>query len=201
MKPERWRQIEELYDAAVALPVAERAAFVQDACAGDKSLRDDLLRLLDAQQKIGDFMETPAIDITGRSVAQQQPSLNQSHLIGRELGPSGIEKLLGAGGMGEVYLAHDAKLQRQVALKVLPPQFVSDPEHVKRFEREARAVSALNHPNLITIYEIGISAGVHFIATEFVSGKTVRDLIDQGLKMTDALAICHPGCGSVGGGA
>ncbi|HEX8423764.1 MAG TPA: protein kinase, partial [Pyrinomonadaceae bacterium] len=113
----------------------------------------------------------------------------QPSLVGRELGAYKIEELLGVGGMGEVYLADDTKLKRKVALKILPPQFTADPERVRRFERESRPVSALNHPNLITIYDIGISDGVHYIATEFVTGKTVRDLIDDGLKMRDALAI------------
>lgn len=188
MNADRWRQVEQLYDAAIELPVAERAEFAQTACAGDEDLRRELLSLLDAQQQAGDFMESPALDLAAQVVAQEQSSIKQS-FIGRELGPYKIEKLLGVGGMGEVYLAHDAKLKRQVALKILPPQFVSDPEYVKRFEREARAVSALNHPNLITIYDIGISDGVQFIATEFVAGKTVRDLIDDGLKMKGALAI------------
>lgn len=189
MKADRWQQLEGLYDAAMELPAAERAKFAKDACAGDEDLLRDLLGMLNAEQEVGDFMESPALDIAAKAVAQETPSVNQSFFVGRELGPYKIEELLGVGGMGEVYLAHDAKLKRQVALKILPLRFVADPEHVKRFEREARAVSALNHPNLITIYDIGISEGVHFIATEFVTGKTVRDLIDDGLKMKDALAI------------
>jgi serine/threonine protein kinase len=189
MKADRWRQVEQLYDAAVELPVAERAKFAEEACAGDEDLRRELLSLLAAEQEAGDFMESPALDIAAKAIAQEQVSDTQTSYIGRELGAYKIEKLLGVGGMGEVYLAHDAKLKRQVALKILPPQFISDPERVKRFERESRAVSALNHPNLITIYDIGVSDGVHYIATEFVAGKTVRDLIDEGLKMRDALAI------------
>jgi eukaryotic-like serine/threonine-protein kinase len=189
MNADRWRQVERLYDAALALPAAERAKFVRDACAGDEDLRRELSGLLEAEQKVGDFMESPALALAARAVAREAAAAEQSSLAGRELGPYRIEKLLGAGGMGEVYLAEDAKLKRKVALKILPPQFVSDPEHVRRFEREARAVSALNHPNLITIYDIGFSDGVHFIATEFVAGKTVRDLIGDGLRMKDALAI------------
>ena len=189
MKADRWRQVEQLYDAAIELPVAERAEFVQEACAGDEDLQHELLSLLDAEQKAGDFMESPALDLAAKGVAQERASVKHSSFINRELGPYKIQKLLGVGGMGEVYLAHDTKLKRQVALKILPAQFVSDPEYIKRFEREARAVSALNHPNLITIYDIGVSDGVPFIATEFVEGKTVRDLIDDGLKMKDALAI------------
>lgn len=189
MKADRWRQVEQLYDAAIDLPAAERARFAQEACAGDEDLRRELLSLLAAEQKVGDFMESPALDIAARAVAQEQASVLQSSFIGRELGPYKIEKLLGVGGMGEVYLAHDTKLARKVALKILPPQFISDPERVRRFERESRAVSALNHPNLITIYDIGSADSVQYIATEFVTGKTVRDLIDEGLKMRDALAI------------
>jgi Tol biopolymer transport system component len=189
MKADRWRQVEQLYDAAVELPVVERAKFAEEACAGDEDLRRELLSLLAAEQEAGDFMESPALDIAARTIAQERVSITQTSFVGRDLGPYKIEKLLGVGGMGEVYLAHDAKLKRKVALKILPPQFISDPERVKRFERESRAVSALNHPNLITIYDIGISDGVHYIATEFVEGKTVRDLIDDGLKMRDALAV------------
>lgn len=189
MKADRWRQVEQLYDAAIELPVAERAKFVDEVCGDDDDLRRELLTLLAAEQEVGDFMESPALNIAARVVAQERSSIRQSSFIGRELGPYKIEKLLGVGGMGEVYLAHDAKLTRKVALKILPPQFISDPDRVKRFERESRAVSALNHPNLITIYDIGIADGVHFIATEFVTGKTVRDLIDEGLKMKDAIAI------------
>jgi serine/threonine protein kinase len=189
MKADRWRQVEQLYDAAVELPVAERARFAEEACAGDEDLRRELLSLLAAEQEVGDFMKSPALDIAARVVAREQSPSKQTSYIGRELGAYKIEKLLGVGGMGEVYLAHDAKLKRKVALKILPPQFTSDPERVRRFERESRAVSALNHPNLITIYDIGIADGVHYIATEFVEGKTLRDLIDDGLKMRDALAI------------
>ncbi|HZI17914.1 MAG TPA: protein kinase [Pyrinomonadaceae bacterium] len=189
MKADRWRQVEQLYDAALELPAGERAKFVRDACAGDEDLRRELSGLLDAEQRVGDFMESPALDLAARTVAREGTAAEQPSFVGRELGPYRIEKLLGAGGMGEVYLAEDAKLKRKVALKILPPQFVSDPEHVRRFEREARAVSALNHPNLITIYDIGASDGVHFIATEFVAGRTVRDLIADGLRMKDALAI------------
>jgi serine/threonine protein kinase/Tol biopolymer transport system component len=188
MKADRWRQVEQLYDSALELPAAERDRFVQEACAGDESLRRDLLGLLEAERNVGTFLESPALDIAAKGMADAV-SNSTSSFIGRAIGPYTIERLLGAGGMGQVYLAHDGKLERQVALKVLLPSSVADPEHVKRFEREARAISALNHPNLVTIYDIGNSRGVNFIATEFVAGKTVRELIDDGLKLNDALAI------------
>ncbi|MBC7932857.1 MAG: hypothetical protein H7Z38_20030, partial [Rubrivivax sp.] len=115
MKADRWRQVERLYDDAIELPVAEREKFVQEACAGDEDLRRELLGLLDAQQKAGDFMESPAFDLAARDIAQERSSGTQYFFVGRELGAYKIEKLLGVGGMGEVYLAYDAKLKRRVA--------------------------------------------------------------------------------------
>src|SRR5689334_852378 len=113
-----------------------------------------------------------------------------------------VLRLIGAGGMGEVYLAHDAALNRKVALKLLPARFTQDEERVRRFKREARAASALNHPNIITIYEIGEADSVHFIATEFIEGSTLRDVIsghpmtipevlDVAISVASALAAAH----------
>jgi len=99
-------------------------------------------------------------------------------LEGCEVGNYKIEKLLGAGGMGEVYLAFESRLNRRVALKILPPEFVADAERVARFEREARAVSALNHPNLVTIHDLGSLDGLHYIAMEYVEGRTLRELLN-----------------------
>ena len=107
------------------------------------------------------------------SRATNRRSVRRAFLARRkEFGTYKIEKPLGAGGMGEVYLAHDAKLKRKVALKILPAEFVADDERVKRFELEARAVSALNHPNIVTIYDVGSADGINYIATEFVEGET-----------------------------
>src|SRR6185369_9967286 len=109
-------------------------------------------------------------------------------LVGQELGNYQIEKLLGAGGMGEVYLARDTKLGRLVALKVLPLPFVVDGDRLSRFQREARALSALNHPNLVTIYEVGEDKGLHFIAMELVEGKTLSSFRDK-LSLKELLPI------------
>jgi Tol biopolymer transport system component len=195
MKADRWRQVEELFDAAVELPAAEREEFLRDACGGDEELRRELASLLDARGQVGDFLEAPALEVAAREFARGQPEPSraqsqaaQTTFAGR-VGPYRVERLLGAGGMGEVYLARDEKLGRRVALKLLPRKFVSDPDRRARFEREARAASALNHPNLITVYDIGEVEGSHYIATEFVEGKTVRALIKEGLKTKDALNI------------
>ncbi|MEO6393303.1 MAG: protein kinase [Pyrinomonadaceae bacterium] len=189
MKADRWRYVEKLYDAAVELRGTERARFVDEVCAEDEELRRELLSLLEAEQKVGNFLESPALEVAAKVAADEHSHVRPSAIIGQEFGAYRIERLLGVGGMGQVFLAFDAKLNRQVALKILPPQLVSDPAHVKRFEREAQAISALNHPNLVTIYDVGEANGVNFIATEFIAGQTVRELIDAGLKLNTALAI------------
>jgi len=188
MKTERWRQIDKLLDVALELPPDERESFLLESCGNDEDLRREVESLLKANENAGGFMESPAIEVAAKTIAQERTLADTSSFIGREIGQYKIERLLGSGGMGEVFLAHDAKLNRKVALKILPAQFVTDPEHVRRFEREARAVSALNHPNLITIYDIGQANALHFIATEYVEGKTVRELIG-GMKIKDALSI------------
>ncbi len=188
MKTERWRQIDKLLDAALELPPDERESFLLEACGNDEDLHREVESLLKANENAGGFMESPAIEIAAKVVAQEKTLADTSSFIGREIGQYKIERLLGSGGMGEVFLAHDAKLNRKVALKILPAQFVTDVERVRRFEREAHAVSALNHPNLITIYDIEQANGLHFIATEYVEGKTVRELIGN-IKMKDALSI------------
>src|SRR5947209_1571257 len=109
---------------------------------------------------------------------------------GTRLGPYEVLAPLGAGGMGEVYLAHDARLKRKIALKLLPAQFTQDADRVRRFEQEARAASALNHPNIITIYEIGEIDGIHFMATEFIDGQTLRQQVAGArLKLPAALEV------------
>lgn len=186
MKAERWKQVDDLLDAALELSSDEREKFLNKRCNGDEELRREVLSLLAAHEKASGFMSDPAIEVAAKQMAQENPLVE---IIGREFAEYKVEKLLGTGGMGEVYLAHDSKLNRKVALKILPSQFIKDEERIKRFEREARAVSSLNHPNLITIYDIGNSNGTHFIATEYVEGKTVRELIDKKISMKDALSI------------
>ena len=187
MQPERWQQIDELLDAALEQPVARREEFLQAACADDEDLRREVASLLKAYGKAESFIAAPAVEMAAQALAQENTRVLET-LIGRALGPYVVEKLLGAGGMGEVYLARDEKLKRKVALKILPPQFVADESRVRRFTREAYAVSALNHPNLLTIYDIGQADGAPYLATEFVEGKTLRELAGQ-LSLAETLSV------------
>ncbi len=189
MNSDRWQQVDELFDAVLELPINEREKFLTDKCNGDEELCLEVLSLLKAYKKADVFMESPAMEVAAKNIAQENTFVEHASLVGREIGSYMIERLLGIGGMGEVYLAYDAKLGRKVALKILPAQFVTDTDRIRRFEREARAVSSLNHPNLITIYDIGKSDASNFIATEFVEGQTVRELINKRMNMRDAVMI------------
>lgn len=186
MTPERWQQVEEVLQAALDRAPRERAAFLREVCVGDAELQTEASSLVSAYDAAADFIEEPAI-------AQDAHVLLGGHShsnVGREIGPYKIIDRLGGGGMGEVYLAQDARLDRLVALKVLPAYFVADDTRLRRFQREARAASALNHPNILTIHEVGELEGVHFIATEFIDGQTIRELIARDeLSLTDALDI------------
>ena len=173
MTPERWQQVEAVLQAALDRPVGERAAFLSEACAGNDELKIEASSLISAYERAGEFIEQPAIAEDAHVLVGEPPQSN----IGRDLGPYKIIERLGGGGMGEVYLAHDVRLNRPVALKILPAYFVSDKTRLRRFQTEARAASALNHPNILTIYEVGEFAAVHFIATEFIDGQTIRELI------------------------
>lgn len=188
MTAERWRQVEALFHSALDRAPKDRAAFLDEACAGDEALRLQVEGLLESLDEAGDFIEKPVLDDSLCSPAKR-PSHSES-LIGQRIGNYEILALIGLGGMGEVYLARDARLDRQIALKLLPAQFTEFPAQVERFEREARAVSALNHPNIITIHEIGQDGDTHFIATEFVRGLTLREIIAAGkLELRESLSI------------
>src|SRR5438034_1391101 len=154
MTPERWQQVEEVLQAALDRPPHERASFLNEACSTDEELRQEASSLIDAYDEAGNFIEEPAIAHDAHVLI----SNHQQNNIGREIGPYQIIERLGAGGMGEVYLAQDRRLDRQVALKILPAYFVSDEARLRRFQTEARAASALNHPNILTIHEVGEDA-------------------------------------------
>jgi eukaryotic-like serine/threonine-protein kinase len=149
MQPERWAQIDRLLDEALELEPAARADFLATACREDAQLRREVEKLLASFEAADGFLETPAVNNFG--AAFNRPG----GAVGQRLAHYEILSLLGAGGMGEVYLARDSKLDRKLALKLLPARFSANPENVERFTREARTASALNHPNIITIYEIG----------------------------------------------
>ncbi|MEK6303515.1 MAG: protein kinase [Acidobacteriota bacterium] len=206
--PERWQKIEELFHAALQREPQEHASFLDEACDGNVELRQQVGDLLDSLEEAGDFIEEPPLAgaisaIVEKSDDKAAEKLTAHRpLIGRRIGHYEIQSLLGAGGMGEVYLARDLMLDRPIALKILPSQFIEDDAQVQRFEREARAASALNNPNIITIHEIGQEGELHFIATEFVEGQTLRARLATGqinsgeavkiaAQIASALAAAH----------
>ena len=167
MTPEQHQQIGQIYCDALELEPAAREAFLNGACGTDGDLRREIESLFRAHDKAGDYFAVPALEVAAGLLAQQKnPSL-----IGHSLSHYRVLSLIGAGGMGEVYLAQDARLGRKVALKLLPAIFTSDRERLRRFEQEARSVSSLNHPNILTIYEVGVAGETLFIATEFIDGR------------------------------
>ncbi len=183
MTPERWRQINALFEQALALPAAERAAFVARGGQGDEELQRRVAAMLaaDAQAefKVEQVAQDALAELLSAPVAETQASHESESLNGQLIGSYRLQRELGRGGMGRVYLAHDERLDRQVALKLLPAHLTNEADRVARFEREARVASALNHPNILTIYDFGAQAGRHYIAAEFVAGRTVRALIGQ----------------------
>jgi serine/threonine protein kinase/Tfp pilus assembly protein PilF len=186
MDAERWQQIERLFHAALERESSGRAAYLSDACGGDDALRAEVQALIESHEQSHTFIERPAGDIAAALFAHKEVRLK----IGQTLGPYKILSLLGTGGMGEVYLAQDTRLGRHVALKRLPAEFTLDTERVLRFEQEARAASALNHPNIITIHEIRQIEGVHFIVTEFIEGETLRpQMAGTGLRLLEAIEV------------
>ena len=188
MNPDRWQQIDELFHAASERAAHERAAFLAEACGDDSAMRRELESLLGFEAEAADFIETPAVHFAAELLAEDVAESKTGRLIGSYK----ILSKLGAGGMGEVWLAEDSRLKRKIALKLLPAPFTADTERVRRFEREARAASALNHPNILTIHEIGQADGAHFIATEFVEGQTLRQRLQQStIPINEALDIAR----------
>ena len=181
MTPERWQQVEAVFQEALDRPRLERASFLDQACAGDEELFHEANTLIAAHDESGGFIEQPAM-------AQDAHVLLGDGSFGRQIGPYRIVEQLGAGGMAEVYLAEDTRLNRLFALKLLPVYFASVTARLRRFQSEARAASALNHPNILTIHEVGENEGVYFIATEFIDGQTIRELIrNEALSLDEIL--------------
>ena len=170
MTPERWHRVEELYHAAYVLPIGERAAFLAEACREDARLRRQVESLLKESSQ-GGFLAAPTLETAG-VLASSMPHLLPD-MTGQSLGQYRLDALLGAGGMGEVYRSHDAKLGRDVAIKVLPPAFTSHPDRLARLAREARMLAALNHPNICAIYGFEEADGVRFLILELVEGATL----------------------------
>jgi serine/threonine protein kinase len=202
MDAEQWKKIKEVYDRALDLSGDEREVFLAEACGGDDDLRREVESLLAAHEDAGTFLQSPAVEVAVREIVADEVTSPAPQLIGRELANYRIVSLLGKGGMGEVSLAKDKRLRRKVALKLLPAQFTNDAERVRRFEREAKAASATNHPNIITIHEIGQVDGAHYIVTEFIDGQTLRqrmrtaklslnEVIDVAIQVAQALKAAH----------
>ena len=199
MDADRWKKIKSLFDEALALKAPDRPAFLNDACGSDAELLAEVDRMLEAHESSESFLEAPAAGLVAGMIAD-----NRTFSKGQTLGHYEILHKIGAGGMGEVYLARDGRLDRKVAVKVLSEQFNTRSSNLERFTREAKAASALNHPNILVIHEIGEAEGVNYIVSEHVDGKTLRELdaqfrektsqvLDIVIQIASALAAAHNG--------
>jgi serine/threonine protein kinase len=195
---EHWATVKRLHQSALDKDPSERAAFLRASCAGDDTVLREVQSLLSYEGDAESFLERPAMDLARSSSSEP----HENTLAGRTLSHYQVVSLLGAGGMGEVYLARDPRLDRTVAIKILPGDLAGDPERMQRFEREARAASALNHPNVATIYDVGESDGLRFIVMEHVEGETVAArvagrpllpvaVVDIAVQAADALDVAH----------
>ena len=198
MTPERWRQVKEIFNSAINYRPEERGVFISEACSGDEDLRSEVESLIASHERSGEFIDEPAYAAAASLLADDKSELRP----GQTVGSYEILSFLSRGGMGEVYLAEDKRLGRKVALKLLPSSFTKDDDRLRRFEQEARAASALNHPNIITIFEIREAGSSHVIATEFVEGETLRrrmnlsplsvsEALDVAIQVADALSAAH----------
>ena len=197
MKPERRRQIDSIFQSVLARSAKNRTAFLDEACAGDDNLRRDVESLLEAHQQAGSFIKAPATDVAAEVMVKER-----ADSVGRIIGPYKIIEHLGSGGMGEVYVAQDTRLGRRVAIKVLPSYFARDEERVRRLNHEARAAGALNHPNILTVYDVGTHDDSPYIVSELLEGQTLRQrlhetpltprkAIDYALQIARGLSAAH----------
>src|SRR3984957_14062197 len=183
MSSARWERTKEILEQALRLAPQERQAYLGSACGADADLRSEVESLIASHEEAGsEFLGAAASEILQLAPRALAP--------GTKLGSFELIELLGAGGMGEVYRARDSRLDRIVAIKILPAAFSADPERLHRFELEARSASALNHPNIVTIHELGQDGSCHYIAMELVEGKTLRQLLaSRVLPMRKAIEI------------
>jgi serine/threonine protein kinase len=185
LTPERHKLIGDLCYAALEMEEPQRAAFLDQACAGDEDMRREVELMLAQETRAESFLESPVLDVAAKALAH---NLNEapSH---RSVGRYQILSLIGAGGMGEVYRARDPRLRREVAIKVLPAALAGEGERMRRFHQESLVVSALNHPNIVTIYELGEADGQHFMVMEYVAGQTLRQRLAERLSLSESLEI------------
>jgi predicted ATPase/serine/threonine protein kinase len=202
MDAERWKQVDSLLQAALLVSPERRDEFLFRECAGDAALEREVRSLLDSHRNADDFLERPAIKVAAKAMAQADNGDADDLQCGQIFSHYRIFKKLGRGGMGVVYRARDTRLNREVAIKTLSLDRVSQPDALSRFEKEARAACALNHPNIVTIYELGQVNGTHYIAMELVEGETIREMLASGpipfrkavafaSQIGDALAKAH----------
>src|SRR5438045_496673 len=187
MTPERLRQLEELLHAALERDPDDREAFLSHACGGDQGLEQEVRQLLASHQDAGSLLDRPAIDVVAGGFAgdRDRPRLGR----GASVGPYEINSQIGAGAMGEVYLATDTNLRRQVALKVLPTSVAADPVRLVRFQREAELLATLNHPNIAAVYGLEQAGSVRALVMEFIDGPTLGERLDHGaIEVKEALA-------------
>src|SRR6266498_2278607 len=198
MTPARLKTVEEIFHAALEQEPDQVSAFLDRACEGDAVLQREVEALLASDQRAGRFIETSAVGLAAKIIQNGQADL----LVGRTIGHYKISKRIGTGGMGEVYLAIDMTAGRKAALKLLPERFTGDAERLKRFQQEAHALVGLNHPNILTIYEIGEDHSTHYIASELIEGETLRqrlvrgrmelrEAVDVAIQVASALAAAH----------
>ena len=198
-RDERWQRIKAIFFSAQSIAPAERASFLDEACGADELTRSEVESLLAADEGNDDFLNAPAYEFVAGMLADG----DSEFAPGQDVGPYTILSLLGSGGMGEVYLAKDTRLPRQIALKLISADFARDEARVRRFEQEARAASALNHPNVCVIHEVGTTVdGRHFMAMEYIDGVTLRrrmsqrkltlkEVLDVGAQVAWALEAAH----------
>jgi predicted ATPase/serine/threonine protein kinase len=190
MDAERWKRVDQVLQSALLVSPEVRDEFLGRECAGDAALEGEVRSLLDSHRNAEGFLEHPAIRVAAKAMAQAETGDAIDSMCGRIFSHYQILTKLGAGGMGEVYRARDTRLDREVAIKTLSLDWGSQPDAISRLEKEARAACALNHPNIVTIYELGQVDGTHYIAMELVDGETVRELLATGpIPFRKAVAI------------
>ena len=178
--------IREIFHAALDCEPDQLNAFLDETCGGDEVLHANVEALLASHRQAGNFIETPIASLAASIVKNGRADV----LMGQMIGHYKISKRIGRGGMGEVYLASDISAGRKAALKLLPTQFTGDAERMKRFQQEARAVAGLNHPNILTIYEVGADSSLRYIASELIEGETLRQRLGrESMQLSEAVEI------------